>query len=150
MANTSTSHLLLNNFCTSSGAFSSPSSPLYMLSTTNVLLPTSHFDANFALSNRRGGYLFHSLLTAPPWSGINREQLFEDSRTCLPRMWGSDYPEEEILDDFENYRGLSLLQVAMTLKVEVWRLGVAVTQGMADRESMESVWRKIEKVERVS
>jgi hypothetical protein len=128
------------------------SSPFFfhMLSTANLLFPTSHFDANFALSNRRGGYLFHSLLTAPPSSGINREQLFEESRTCLPRIWGADYPEEEIIDDFENYRGLSLLQIAMKLKVEVWRLGVAVTQGIADGESMERVWRKIENVEKVS
>jgi hypothetical protein len=121
-----------------------------MLSTTNVPFPTSHFDANFALSNRRGGYLFHSLLTAPLSSGINREQLFEESRTCLPRIWGSDYPEEEILDDFENYRGLSLLQIAMKLKVEVWRLGVAVRQGIAEIESMGRLWRKIENVEKVS
>lgn len=114
------------------------------------MLPTSHFDANFALSNQRGGFLFHSLLTAPPSSGINREYLFEESRTCLPRIWGSDYPEEEILDDFENYRALSLLQIAVKLKVEVWRLGVAVRQGIADRESMGRVWRKIENVEKVS
>jgi hypothetical protein len=120
-----------------------------MLGSTNILLPASHFDANFVLSNRREGYLYQSLLTAPPSSGINREQLFEESRTCLPRIWGSEYPEEQILDDFENYRGLSLLQIAMKLKVDVWRLGVAVRQGMADDDSMERLWAQIQNVEKV-
>jgi hypothetical protein len=124
--------------------------PFIMLCTTNILFTNSHFDANFALSNRRGGYLFHSLLTAPLSSGINREQLFEESRTCLPRVWGADYPEEEIIDDFENYRGLSLLQIAMKLKVEAWRLGVAVRQGIVDIEAMAHVWKKIENVEKAS
>ena len=101
-----------------------------------------------ALGNRRGGNLILDLTSAPLISGLQRDQLFEDARVCVPKIWGSVYPEEELMDDFENYRGLSLLQISTNLKLSVWRLGIAVKKGSAaaDQGSIDRLWAKIESV----
>ena len=52
------------------------------------------------------------------------------------------------MDDFENYRGLSLLQISTNLKLSVWRVGIAVRKGFAsvDPGCVDRLWAKIESV----
>lgn len=91
-----------------------------------------------------GGHLSLDLLSAPTQSPIAYDQVFEQARRCLPKIWGSEYPVEELLDDVENYRGLSFLTVCQKLKLSIWKLGVAAAQGTVADESKERLWKRIE------
>lgn len=91
-----------------------------------------------------GGELSLDLLNAPPASPVAYDQIFEQARRCLPKLWGGDYPAEELMDDVENYRGLSFLTVCQKLKLSVWRVGIAAAQGKPVEESKTRLWSKIE------
>lgn len=36
-------------------------------------------------------------------------------------FWGNQYPDQEVSDDMENYRGLELLHEGMCLRHKTWR-----------------------------
>lgn len=111
----------------------------------------SHNDVILALGNLNGGgHLSLDLLSAPAKSPIAYDQLFEQARRCLPKIWGSEYPIEELLDDVENYRGLSFLTVCQKLKLSIWKFGVAKAQEKPVEGSAEGLWRRIEETGDVS
>lgn len=110
----------------------------------------SYDDVILALGNMNGGHLSLDLMAAPAKSPIAYEQIFEQARRCLPKVWGSEYPVEELLDDVENYRGLSFLTMCQTLKLSIWKLGLAKARGMVVDESKEQLWRRIEETGEVS
>lgn len=91
-----------------------------------------------------GGRLSLDLLSAPADSPVANDHLFEGARKCLPKIWGSDYPAEQLLDDVENYRGLYFLNTCQKLKLSVWRLGIAAGQGCAITEGKTWLWSKIQ------
>ena len=93
-----------------------------------------------------GGQLSLDLLSMPPDSPLAYDRIWESARVCLPKLWGAKYPAEEILDDVENYRGLSFLFAGQKLQVHVWRLGVAQGQGKLVEDSKKALWKKIEEV----
>jgi hypothetical protein len=99
-------------------------------------------DTTLALSNLGGGQLMQDLLQAD--SHINQDRLFQEARTCLPRIWGSGYPAEQLLDDIENYRPLSLIQACFKLKTEVCSIGITSGRMAVDQSDLDRLWQKIE------
>ncbi|KIW19111.1 hypothetical protein PV08_03403 [Exophiala spinifera] len=103
----------------------------------------SMVDTNLALGNLGVGQLTQDLLKAD--SHLHQDRLFQAARTCLPRMWGPEYPAEQLLDDLENYRPLSFMQACAKLKVEVWTLGKALRSVAVDQSSLDQLWQKIKR-----
>ena len=97
-----------------------------------------------ALGNMDGGQLSLDLLSAPAESPIAYDHIFEQARRCLPKIWGSEYPVESLLDDVENYRGLSFLHACQKLKLSIWKLGIAAAQGKPVSDSKMRLWYRIE------
>lgn len=97
-----------------------------------------------------GGELSLDLLKAPAVSPVAYDQVFEQARRCLPKIWGPEYPIEELMDDVENYRGLSFLTVCQKLKLSVWKLGIAAARGHLVDESKMRLWNRIEETGEVS
>ncbi|KAJ5473075.1 hypothetical protein N7530_007076 [Penicillium desertorum] len=56
-------------------------------------------------------------------------------------FWGERYPDEEVLDDIENYRALELLHVGFCLRHRTWKVLVESAAGTA--ESAEALFREI-------
>ncbi|KAJ9645413.1 hypothetical protein H2204_000992 [Knufia peltigerae] len=98
-------------------------------------------DTHLALGNLGVGQLTQELLQAD--SHLHQDRLFQEARTCLPRMWGPEYPAEQLLDDLENYRPLSFIQACAKLKVEVWNLGLALRGLTVNQSSLDQLWQKI-------
>ncbi|EXJ79542.1 hypothetical protein A1O3_07821 [Capronia epimyces CBS 606.96] len=101
-------------------------------------------DTSLALGNLRGGELTQDLLSLRADSHLHQDRLFQEARTCLPRIWGANYPPEQLLDDLENYRPLSLLQACEKLKIELWSLGITSTNAAVDQRDLDLLWQKIE------
>ena len=109
----------------------------------------SYLDVGLVLGNMSGGQLSLDLLSLPPDSPLAYDRIWESARLCLPKVWGAEYPHEEILDDVENYRGLSFLHQVQKLKLSVWRLGLVQGQGKRMDESRQRLWVRIEEMEQV-
>jgi len=101
-----------------------------------------------ALGGMGGGHLTTDLMNAPAESPVCYSRLFEESRVCVPQLWGSEYPAEELLDDIENYRPLKFLHACQELKLSVWRLGLGGTPmgDQAPRPNSRNLWREIVQV----
>jgi len=56
------------------------------------------------------------------------------------------YPVEQLMDDLENYRGLSLIQHCQKLRLNVLNLGIASRNGFLNENSVANLWRKIQSV----
>lgn len=96
-----------------------------------------------------GGQLSFDLLSLPPDSPLAYDRIWESARVCLPKLWGSEYPHEEILDDVENYRGLNFLHEVQKLKLSIWRLGLIQGQGTRMDHSKQSLWARSEEIREV-
>jgi hypothetical protein len=114
-----------------------------------LLLFILYLDVGLALGNLSGGQLSFDLLSLPADSPLSYDRIWEAGRLCLPKLWGSAYPHEEILDDVENYRGLSFLHAAQKLKLSIWRLGIAKEHGKDIEESRKRLWIRIEETRKV-
>jgi hypothetical protein len=47
-------------------------------------------------------------------------------------FWGKQYPDEEVLDDIENYRALELLHAGFLLRHKTWKALTESAAGTAD------------------
>ncbi|KAJ5953725.1 hypothetical protein N7501_008004 [Penicillium viridicatum] len=56
-------------------------------------------------------------------------------------FWGEQYPDEEVLDDIENYRALELLHAGFCLRHRTWKVLIESAAGTA--ESVEPLFREI-------
>ncbi|KAI9373344.1 Rh-like protein/ammonium transporter [Aspergillus egyptiacus] len=52
---------------------------------------------------------------------LHPDRLYRCARLWGRCFWGKQYPEQEVSDDIENYRGLELLHVAMILRYRIWQ-----------------------------
>jgi hypothetical protein len=129
-------HLHRNNSFILSRSF-----PHYSHTCQRRLISNSIVDTHLALGNLGVGQLTQDLLQAD--SHLHQDRLFQEARTCLPRMWGSEYPAEQLLDDLENYRPLSFLQACAKLKVEVWTLSMGFRRTTVDQRSLDQLWQKV-------
>lgn len=63
-------------------------------------------------------------------------------------FWGEQYPDEEVLDDIENYRALELLHAGFCLRHRTWKALIESAAGTA--ESAEPLFREILNIREVS
>ncbi|KAL4946745.1 hypothetical protein BDV06DRAFT_208403 [Aspergillus oleicola] len=52
---------------------------------------------------------------------IHPDRLYRCARLWGRCFWGRQYPDQEVSDDIENYRGLELLHAGMTLRYKIWQ-----------------------------
>ncbi|KAL4907219.1 hypothetical protein BDW74DRAFT_166719 [Aspergillus multicolor] len=52
---------------------------------------------------------------------IHPDRLYRCARLWGRCFWGTQYPDQEVSDDMENYRALELLHAGMTLRYKIWR-----------------------------
>ncbi|KAL4963762.1 Rh-like protein/ammonium transporter [Aspergillus stella-maris] len=52
---------------------------------------------------------------------IHPDRLYRCARLWGRCFWGTQYPDQEVSDDIENYRGLELLHSGMTLRYKIWQ-----------------------------
>lgn len=53
---------------------------------------------------------------------LHPDHLYRCARLWGRCFWGEQYPDQEILDDLENYRGLELVHKGMSLFHITWKL----------------------------
>jgi hypothetical protein len=109
-----------------------------------VLILCRYLEVNYTLGNVGGGQLSANMMLEPPGSPISHDRIWREARVCLVRIWGSEYPAAEILDDLENYRGLDLLQECQKLKMTTWMLGTSATADAIPEHEKECLWRSME------
>ncbi|KAL4918322.1 Rh-like protein/ammonium transporter [Aspergillus aurantiobrunneus] len=52
---------------------------------------------------------------------IQPDRLYRCARLWGRFFWGSQYPDQQVSDDIENYRALELMHVGMTLRHKTWQ-----------------------------
>ncbi|KAL4928632.1 Rh-like protein/ammonium transporter [Aspergillus undulatus] len=52
---------------------------------------------------------------------LHPDRLYRCARLWGRCFWGREYPDQEVSDDIENYRGLELLHAGMTLRYRIWQ-----------------------------
>jgi hypothetical protein len=101
------------------------------------------------MKNSQAGKLSLDLLLAPPTQSVSADRLFEEARVCLPKIYGSEYPVQEFMDDIENYRALSLLHKSQRIKLEVLSLGIASREVPVDKRMMSQLGDQIQRMGQV-
>lgn len=71
---------------------------------------------------------------------LNPDHLHQCARLWGRCFWGEQYPDQEVLDDIENYRALELLHTGFSMRYRTWR--VLVDSG-AGTESGDSLFQDI-------
>ncbi|KAL3454400.1 Rh-like protein/ammonium transporter [Aspergillus insuetus] len=72
---------------------------------------------------------------------LHPDRLYRCARLWGRCFWGQQYPEPEVSDDIENYRGLELLHTSMNLRHKIWQ---AFTDDPAETEHQAKlVWAQI-------
>lgn len=81
-------------------------------------------------------------------AALQPDHLYQCARLWGRCFWGDQYPEQEVMDDNENYRGLELIHVGMVLRHVIWRLamGNAVVPGTTS----ESLFQEMMAIRNVS
>lgn len=51
-------------------------------------------------------------------------------------FWGEQYPDQEVLDDIENYRALELLHSGFDMRYQIWKVLVDSGAGTVSGESL--------------
>ncbi|KAI2673681.1 transcriptional regulator family: Fungal Specific TF [Penicillium roqueforti] len=72
---------------------------------------------------------------------LQPDHLYRCARLWGRCFWGEQYPEEEVLDDIENYRALELLHAGFCLRHRTWKVLVESAAGAAN--STEPLFREI-------
>lgn len=78
------------------------------------------------------------------------ELLYRKSRLAGRHIWAGEYPENEVLDDIENYRPLELLHLNNLLRSRIWQLGVSRSEGQQTEDSPEMLMEDFTKIAEVS
>ena len=73
-------------------------------------------------------------------TALNPEHLYRCARLWGLCFWGKRYPDQEMLDDIENYRALELLHASFDMRFRTWRVLVDSGPGT---ESVKSLFRDI-------
>ena len=71
---------------------------------------------------------------------LHPDHLHRCARLWGRCFWGEQYPDQEVLDDIENYRALELLHTGFHLRYRTWKLLVDSGSGT---DTTESVFREI-------
>lgn len=71
---------------------------------------------------------------------LNPDHLHKCARLWGRCFWGNQYPDQEVLDDIENYRALELLHTGFSFRYRIW--ATLVGSG-AETDTAESLSREI-------
>ena len=55
---------------------------------------------------------------------LQPDHLYQCARLWGRCFWGDQYPDQEVMDDNENYRGLELIHIGMVLRHVTWRVAI--------------------------
>lgn len=55
---------------------------------------------------------------------LNPDHLHQCARLWGRCFWGDQYPDQQVMDDNENYRGLELIHVSMKMRHAIWKLAI--------------------------
>ncbi|CAL5873038.1 uncharacterized protein PFLUO_LOCUS7307 [Penicillium psychrofluorescens] len=72
---------------------------------------------------------------------LSPDHLHRCARLWGRCFWGEQYPDQEVLDDIENYRALELLHVGFCLRYQTWR--ALVDAGSDSADTSDSIFREI-------
>lgn len=71
---------------------------------------------------------------------LDPDHLHRCARLWGRCFWGEQYPDQEVLDDIENYRALELLHTGFCLRYRTWR---ALVDSEASTDTADSVFQTI-------
>jgi hypothetical protein len=71
---------------------------------------------------------------------LHPDHLHRCARLWGRCFWGEQYPDQEVLDDIENYRALELLHTGFHLRYRTWKILVDSGSGT---DTTESLFREI-------
>ncbi len=86
------------------------------------------------------------LLSEDVDSPVSYDGLFYSARSCLPKLWGAQYPTSEMLDDMENYRPLHFLHLCQKPKLGILNLANKSSLGQDDTEGRKQLWKELTKL----
>ena len=69
---------------------------------------------------------------------LQPDHLYRCARLWGRCFWGKQYPDQEVLDDIENYRALELLHAGFCMRHRIWRV---LVQAGASSDSTDSLFR---------
>jgi len=72
---------------------------------------------------------------------LSPDHLHRCARLWGRCFWGEQYPDQEVLDDIENYRALELLHIGFCLRYRTWR--ALVDAGSDCTDTADSIFREI-------
>lgn len=78
---------------------------------------------------------------------LHPDHLHRCARLWGRCFWGEQYPDQEVLDDIENYRALELLHTGFCMRHRIWK--VLINQ-VAEGDSKESLFREMVAIRDVS
>lgn len=81
-------------------------------------------------------------------AALQPDHLYQGARLWGRCFWGEQYPEQEVMDDNENYRGLELIHVGMVLRHVIWRL--AMGNPVVPGTTFESLFQEMMAIRNVS
>jgi hypothetical protein len=95
-------------------------------------------------------YLFQFLFGSPNPS-LHPDYLHRCARIWGRCFWGSEYPDQEILDDIENYRALELSHHSLIVRHKIWQLATGNDHNVgAMRLTSEKLFAEIMAIREVS
>lgn len=71
---------------------------------------------------------------------LHPDHLHKCARLWGRCFWGKQYPDQEVLDDIENYRALELLHVGFCLRYRTWK---TLVESGAGADTTDSIFRDI-------
>jgi hypothetical protein len=77
---------------------------------------------------------------------MNLERIYRSARISGRHCWGEEYPEDEVLDDLENYRALEALHHTFVLRSRIWQLAVAKYEGRECTDTPDSLMKEIQEI----
>lgn len=80
---------------------------------------------------------------------LSLERIYRNARISGRRCWGEEYPEDELLDDLENYRPLEALHHVFLLRSRIRELAVAKYKGTKCLDTPETLMKEIDEVSEV-
>lgn len=87
-----------------------------------------------------------SRLSQSPIPSTNLQRIYRSARISGRHCWGEEYPEDEVLDDLENYRALGALHDVFVMRSRIWQLAVAQHAGNECADTPESLMKEIHKI----
>ncbi|KAH0843756.1 putative transcriptional regulatory protein [Fonsecaea pedrosoi] len=116
------------------------------LASQQLLYFISYMDVYLAFSSMASGKLWMDLLSEDADSPVSYDGLFYSARSCLPKLWGPQYPVSELLDDLENYRPLHLLHLCQKPKLSILNLAASPDMGRGDKAGRQRLWKELTKL----